>query len=430
MKIKFLKVSANQSLWVFSILTGLVWGYSIASHFLDFYQKSWGERGLILLVCAAIACLHAYKLAQVTLPRLKSQDYTAQIRNALLLVGLLYVLFPALLPVFPMMRKLEISTAGDKNSASTGNVIEITSIYNNHLSIQNFSLSGNWEQQGDTFITTGVQPASLSYTEFIQGRAAVQINFRKTPTSGKVTIIWDGVEEQLDLYSATNGREIIDLAPTFPWQKLGLMRQGFLVTTIISDFISLSILALALETWLVTLLLRFKATTILAKAGPVVLAVCLLFTLGWNMVNLSKSKTGLQILADPLTSNRLDELLVRSENYKQTLIYTNLSEIFPGRSLIISPNLLNDFDLDAVQIRSVGRLSVIKQIYYPVELTSAEAQGLLKLDHRDLVYDPTKPKYTFIIQSSGANTPLCMKTYRGAAFIGPITLIPGCQGLQ
>jgi hypothetical protein len=430
MKIKFLKVSDNRSLWVFSILTGLVWGYSIACHFVDFYQKSWGERGLVLLVCAAIASLHANKLAQVTLPRLKSQDYTAQIRNALLLAGLVYVFFPALLPVFPMMRKLEISTTGDKNDASSGSVIEITSILNNHLSVQNFTLKGKWEQQGDAFLTTGMQPASLSYAEFIQGRAAIQITFRKTPDSGKVTITWDGVAQPLDLYSATNGRTIIDLAPTFPWQNLGLMRQALLVTTIISDFLSLSILGLALETWLAVLLLRFKPALYLAKAGPVVLVVCLLLSLGWNMVNLSKSKTGLQILVDPQTSNRLDELLSHSENYKQTLIYTNLSEIFPGRSLIISPDLLNNFELDPVLIRSIGRLSAIKQISYPAELTSVEAQGLLKLDHRDLVYDPAKPKYTFITQSANPSTALCMKTYRGAAFIGPVTLIPGCQGLQ
>jgi hypothetical protein len=430
MKIKFLEVSANRSLWAFSILAGLVWGYSIACHFIDFYQKSWAERGLVLVICAAIAGLHAYKLAQVTLPHLKSQDYAAQVRSALLLVGLVYVVFPSLLPVFPMMRKLEIATMGDKNNASRGSVIEITSILKNHLSVQNFTLSGKWEQQGDAFLTTGNQPASLSYTEFIQGRAAIQITFRKTPDSGKVTITWDGVKQPLDLYSATNGRTIIDLAPTFPWQNLGLMRQTLLVTTTISDFLSLSILFLALETWLAVLLVRFKPTEYLAKAGPVVLVVCLLLSLGWNMVNLSKSKTGLQILVDPQTSNRLDELLSRSENYKQMLIYTNLSEIFPGRSLIISPDLLNNFELDAVQIKSIGRLSAIKQVSYPAELTSAEAQGLLKLDHLDLVYDPAKPKYTFITQSSTTSTPLCMKTYRGAAFIGPITLIPGCQGLQ
>jgi len=105
MKIISLRISTYRVLWVFSILTGLAWGYSIACHFLDLYLKSWGERGLILLAVAAIASLHAYKLAQVTLPRLKRQDYAALTCTAILLTSLGYVLSPDLLPVFPMTRK-------------------------------------------------------------------------------------------------------------------------------------------------------------------------------------------------------------------------------------------------------------------------------------------------------------------------------------
>jgi hypothetical protein len=429
MNIKFLRVSANRFLCAFSILVGLVWGYSIACHFLDFYLKSWGERGLVLLAVAAIAGLHAYKLGQVSLPRLKSEDYTGLIRNAVLLTGLGYVLFPALLPVFPMTRKLEIATIGDKNLTSSGSVVEITSIRNNNLPIQYFILNGEWEQQGDTFRTTGIQPASLSYAQLLNGRPAIQITFRTSPNSGRVTITWDGVQQKLDLYSAVNSRVIIDLTPDFPWNKLGLMRQAFLLTTVISDFLGLSILILAIETWLVYFTFRFKPSQYLVKAGPVILVLFLLVSLGWNIFNLSKSKAGLEILRDPQTSNRLDELLARSNNFKQVQIYTNLAEIFPGRSLIISPNLMNKYNLDPVQFKVTGRLTAIKQKSYPIELTDTEAQQLLKLDHRDLVYSTPQQKYTFITQPSGINTPLCMKTYLGTVFIGPVDLIPGCKDL-
>ncbi len=425
----FLKVSANRFLWVFSILAGLVWGYSLACHFFDFYLASWNERSLLLLVIAAIAGLHAYKLGQVTFPRLKSQDYAELICNALLLTSLGYVLFPALLPVFPMTRKLEIAIAGDKDKASSGSVVEITSIRNNDLPIQYFALNGEWEQNGDTIRTTGIQPASLSYSQFIKGRSVFQITFRTSPNSGRVTIAWDGVKKKIDLYSATNGHDTIDLAPTFPWGKLGLMRQSLLVTTTFSDFLGLAILILVIETWLVYFISHFKLSQSLSRAAPVILFLCLLLSLGWNIFKLTKSDAGLVILRDPMTSNRLDELLAHSNNFTQLQIYTNLAEIFPGRSLIVTPGLMAKYNLDSLQIKVTGRLTAIKRTSYPVELTDAEAQGLLKLDHHDLVISSTEPKYTFITQPSVANAPLCIKTYHGTAFIGPVDLIPGCQGL-
>jgi hypothetical protein len=425
----FLKVSANRFLWVFSILAGLVWGYSLACHFFDFFLASWSERGLLLLVIAAIASLHAYKLAQASLPRLKSQNYTELICNALLLTSLAYVLFPALLPVFPMTRVLEIATVGDKNKASSGSVVEITSIRNDDLPIKYFAMNGGWEQNGDTILTTGIQPASLSYSQFIKGRSAFQVTFRTSPNSGRVTITWDGVKKKIDLYSATNGHNTIDLAPSFPWGKLGLMRQSLLVTTIFSDFLGLVILFLVIETWLVYFISRFIPSQSISRAGPVILVLCLLLSLGWNIFKLTKSDAGLVILQDPMTSNELDELLARSNNYKQLQIYTKLAEIFPGRSLIVSPNLMDKYNLDPFQIKVTGRLTAIEQTSYPVELTDAEAQGLLKLDHYDLVISSTQQKYTFITQPSVTNAPLCIKTYHGAVFIGPVDLIPGCQGL-
>lgn len=425
----FLKISANRSLWVFSILAGLVWGYSIACHFLDFYLASWGVRGLLLIVMGAVSGLHGYKLAQVSLPRLKSLDYSELVGLALLLTSLGYVLFPGLLPVFPMTRTLEIDTAGNKDKVSSGNFVEITSILNNDVPIQYFAFTGEWDQEGNTIRTTGDQPASLSYSQFIKGRSAFQITFRTSPNSGKVTIIWDGVKKKFDLYSATNDHATIDLAPTFPWGKLGLLRQSLLVTTVISDFLSLAILILILETWLVYFISRFKPTQSLSKVGPVILVLCLFLSVGWNIYRLSKSDAGLAILRDPMTTNGLDELLSRSNNYKQIQIYTTLAEIFPGRSLIVSPELMNTYNLDLLQFKVTGRMTGIQRTSYPAELTDTEAQGLLKLNHYDLVIDLTQPKYTFITQPSVANAPLCIKTYQGAVFIGPIDLIPGCQNL-
>ena len=308
-------------------------------------------------------------------------------------------------------------------------MVEITSIRNNDLLIQYFALNGEWEQNGDTIRSTGIQPASLSYTQFIKGRSAFQITFRTSPNSGKVKITWDGVKKEIDLYSATNGHDTIDLAPTFPWGKLGLMRQSLLVTTIFSDFLGLAILILVIETWLVYFISRFKPSQSLSRAGPVILVLCVLLSFGWNIFKLTTSDAGLVILRDPMTTNRLDELLARSNNYKQLQIYTNLAEIFPGRSLIVSPNLMNKYNLDPLQIKVTGRLTAIEQTSYPVELTDAEAQELLKLEHHDLVISSTQPKYTFITQPSTANAPLCIKTYHGTVFIGPVDLIPGCQGL-
>jgi hypothetical protein len=429
MKINFLKVSTNRFLWAFSILAGLVWSYSITCHFLDFYLVSWGKRSLMLMCVAAIVGLHAYKLAKIILPRLKSLDYFALIRYALLLTSLGYVLIPSLLPVFPMIRKLEIAALGKKNQASSGNAVEISSIRNNDLPIQYFSMTGDWEQYGDTFRTTGIQPASLSYTQFIKDRSAFQITFRTSPNSGTVRITWDGFKQNLDLYSKSNGHKTIDLAPNFPWGKLGLMRQTFLVTTVISDFLGLAILIMIIETWLAFIMSRFKPSHSLAKASSVILVLCLLSSLGWNIFNLSKSKPGLEILRDPMTSNRLDELLAHSTNFQQVQIYTLLSEIFAGRSLTVSPDLIDSYGLDPLQIKVTGRITSINQASYPAELTDTEAQGLLKLEHRDLVISPTKTQYTFITQPSGINTPLCVKTYHGEVFIGPVNLIPGCQDL-
>jgi hypothetical protein len=429
MKINLLNNYANRSHLAFSILTGLAWGYSIACHFLDLYLKSWGERIAILLVVATVATLHAYKLAQVALPRLKTLDYAALIRNALLLTSLGYLLVPALLPVFPMMRKLEIATVGKKNGASSGSMIEITSIHIDGDPLQYFNLTGEWDQSGDTLQSTGSQPASLSYAQFIRNKPDVQITFRTSPVSGKATLTWDGVKTNLDLYSADTGHDTINLAPDFPWNKLGLMRQAFLVTTIISDFLGLSILILAIETWLVSFFLKFKPALSLAKAGSLILVGCLLFSLAWNILNIKKSQLGQEILTNPMTTNQLDELLARSTSFKRVQIYTYLAEMYAGRSLVISHELLNELDLDLVQIKSTGRITSIKQESYPVELTDAEAQGLLKLDHRDLIYNPAEPKYTFIAQPPGADTPLCAKTYQGTIFIGPVDLVPGCKSL-
>jgi hypothetical protein len=429
MKIKSLNLSANRSILAFSILAGLVWGYSIACHFFDLYLKSWDERALILLAAAAIAGLHVYKLVQVSLPRLKTLDYAALIRNTLLLTGLAYLLVPSILPVFPMMRKLEIAATGKKNGASTGSIIEITSIHINGEPIQFMNLSGEWDQSGDNFRTTGNLPASLSYAQFIRNKTDIQITFRTSPDSGKAVLTWDGVKANLDLYSAASGHDTINLAPDFPWNKLGLMRQAFLVTTIISDFLGLSILILAIETWLVSFFLQFKPAQSLAKAGSLILVVCLVFSLAWNIFNIKKSQLGQEILTNPMTTNQLNELLARSSSFKRAQIYTYLAEMYAGRSLIISHELVNELDLDTVQIMSTGRITSIKQESYPVELTDAEAQGLLKLGHRDLVYDPAQPKYTYMVQSPGADTPLCVKTYQGTIFIGPVDLIPGCKSL-
>jgi len=248
MKIKYLIVSTKRFFWVFSILTGLIWGYSIACHFLDFYLRPWDERGLILVGVAAIASFHAYKLAQVTLPHLKSQNYAALICNTLILTSLVYVLIPALLPVFPMFRRLDIAALAEKNTASKGSAVEITSIYSKDSPIQYLAQNGRWDQSGNTFRTAGVQPASLTYAQLMRNDPAIQIIFRTSPDSGKATVTWDGITQKLDLYSATNGHQTINLSPNFPWDKLGTIRQAFLVTTLISDFVGLSILFLAGET--------------------------------------------------------------------------------------------------------------------------------------------------------------------------------------
>lgn len=429
MKINFQSTSINQLLWAFSILTGLVWSYSIACHFLNFYLEPWSVRSLELLSVAAIASLHARKLARVTLPHLKSQDYSTLTRNALLLIGLVYVLTPALLPIFPTERKLEITALGEKNKASSGSFVEITSLLNDSSPIQNFMLKGKWEQQGNTIQTSGTQPASLSYNQIFRSRPAIQITFRTSPNSGKVAVTWDGVSQRLDLYSAKNGRNTIDLEPFFPWDKLGLIRQSVLVATVVTDFLSLAILILAGETWLVYLLSRIKPIQSLAKAGPVILILCLLAGLGWNILNLNKSSAGLAIFRDAMVSNRLDELLAHSQNYKQSQVYAILAEVFAGRSLIVPGGLLDKYELDAFQIKVTGRISAIHQASYPEELTDTEAQELLKIEHRDLVISPAQTRYTFVTKPSAPNGLLCMKTYHGSVYFGPANLIPGCQDL-
>jgi len=188
---------------------------SLAAVYITFLQGAWTTRRTVvfLLVGFMVGESVFYGLLEgLIIPQLGK--LAAWQRSFTLMAGLLCGTFlftftpwgiPDLL-LFP--HHLQILTDGERDPNTQGDTVELTGFQSEegYLSYSAFDKQGDWRRVGDSLISTGRQPAWLSW----EGRVKdTVLTFRSSPNGGKVMVIWDGVQRTYDLYSAATGEVVV-----------------------------------------------------------------------------------------------------------------------------------------------------------------------------------------------------------------------------
>ena len=398
------------------ILLALLWAYSFACHTLNWFELGWGLRILILTGLTAAAWLHSRRLGgmlrRIPLPLLL---------GALALGAGAAWLLP--MPPFPAERLLEISAAGDKNPLATAGAVEVLAVRAGDQPLRELQATGAWEMGERSYLTDGRQPAVLRYQGPLTS-GDLTITLRRTPSSGKALIQWDGQPQIIDLYAEYGDTLQIRLNAIQPWAQRTFTWKLLTLLLYLSDLLGLTALALLTLAWLTG---RFANRQAFVRfAGLAAAAALPVILLAQAAFNIRETAAQLPTYIPQPGSTALIELRQMDASNRA---YLALAEHFSGAELFTTLQTLEQSGLKAPYLLAWGRLAAVKTSSQQQPLSDLQAGALLK---GNILHFPSEKEngldYVIVLEKAGADAPLCMQKWRQVIFIGSRQTLPGCGG--
>lgn len=250
-------LSTRRLEWIVSAVVGTSTSLSFANHILDIWARTPAQQILILLGLTVLFGLFAYGLIfRFTRRRLTSFGPRARTVWILLsiLIGGVLMLVVLVEPRLPLTRHhLAIVATGDRNAMAQGSevwVLEIRRPDGSMLSLDDLSLSGEWEVRDTVLLSYKDQPAVAEWSGGSEGGEFALI-FVSHPWSGVVQVEWDGNEQRRDLYAPT-GTQIPVTLSAAPDAGRTADRMLLAAVAYVADLVTLAMLVLVGSVWLAT----------------------------------------------------------------------------------------------------------------------------------------------------------------------------------
>jgi len=234
-----------------SIILGIASWLSLSSHFLNVWETSSKRILLSLPVLFFLGGGISFFLIRTIHIHLGKLTLKVQMRCAIasILVGVfLLLVIPVRVPEFPVTYSFNILATGETSDETEGSEVWLTSIstgkevFSKHLKD---ICQGEWLQKENYLVSQKNQPSELICS--IRTSQDIIVHFRTTPRSGKVALVYGDQKEELDLYSAKEDINFIQIknAPSTA-QIL------FNYTLLFSDWLLLSLILLITNLWLLS----------------------------------------------------------------------------------------------------------------------------------------------------------------------------------
>lgn len=220
---------------------GLALSISLFNHVLFAVASGWVRYlGMVTLALGLGIAIYRFffHLAQ---PQWTGLSAGALRRLALISFGagvLLMLGLPVRAPV--LEHDLAITATGEKNTAAIASEVWVSVIEladGSRIPLAQLSLDEYWEVRDGVPLSYQHQPAVLTWHG--QARGDLKIVFVSHPWSGIVTVNWDGIDRQIDLYADANGEYVLDL----PARLRNGYPAGSLLTALdfVADSVSISL---------------------------------------------------------------------------------------------------------------------------------------------------------------------------------------------
>ncbi|MHC1784179.1 MAG: hypothetical protein AB9891_15740 [Anaerolineaceae bacterium] len=231
---------------ILRLAAALLVSYSISCRFFDFLSKPIPEKTLIL---GGTTILTSFVIWLATTKWITEWpgnhfQFIWQVRlSAIFFVVIgFFIILPYHVPAFPMTHELLINPITERNSASSGNeivLLEIKTISSPDneemiVPVSDDFLEGSWVSTDMKWKASGLEPASLHFSDFFKGR--VMVNFKMSPESGIVDVVWEGWTHRIDLYSPVPDIRNVDLRLDIPWKNLNPGWKILVGGLIVADF--------------------------------------------------------------------------------------------------------------------------------------------------------------------------------------------------
>ena len=127
----------------------------------------------------------------------------------------------------------------------------------------------------------------------------------------------------------------------------------------------------------------------------------------------------------PLPSNELVDLFKYSLSPSRTSwIYPLIENYYVGRTLLVSGELLDSFELSQDRLLSQGRLESVNLIDYEISLTSGDLDLILDLESIYFLNVKKNQDYYFVLEEQDPSSPLLLLRYENQLFFIPQDLLP------
>lgn len=213
-------------------------------------------RGLMkgIVILPIVFILTVFLARNIVIP--KNNEISLKDRHSILITSALFslliiYLFPFAAPALTQQNTLQIISTGEKNEGSQAALVEIRGMHfldGSPVSLQEFSLSGGWQIHDGKMLSEGRNGASLA--EWVgQMPGGIVLSLRHNLDAGKLSINWNGIQTEHDLYASQSVTadivlrgENTSLTP-FQWLAVGIVQ----LFHFIGLFSILSIFAIIVE---------------------------------------------------------------------------------------------------------------------------------------------------------------------------------------
>lgn len=214
--------------------------------------------------------------------------------------GVLMLAIPVSPPTLaPLDHQLEIVATGTKNPLAQGSEVWVEKVVTSSDKVvapEEFEREGEWEIRDGILLSSLSQPARLRWTGTTTGDVIVYL--KTHPWSGIVQLTWDGQPQTIDLYADPGDKYIAVL----PQRRPDASASALGALTLVADWLSMTILVLAIGLWLATRAISPRRLAWLGYALPCI-AVWLVYLLAFwpGILNLDSYAQWKQMVSGDLT---------------------------------------------------------------------------------------------------------------------------------
>jgi hypothetical protein len=423
------KYLLSQSLIVFSTL------YSIEFLFLGFpYLNNFEKLIIIIIPFLLLNFLMFYIFHRQIDPSTYSKYISNRLSFLMVIVSIFLssILLVNNINLIPSLNEIEIYPIIESNSSLKPKSTQIQELktYNSSglttsIPVHKISYEGTCVIDKIFISCQDNSPGKIRYIEFSNNN--LEILIQGSPTGAKLNVIWNGEEQIINTYRATEDLYTV----VFPY-KYSFERQSFFrKLEIILFFISCSICVFGLFLILIIGIKTFKEFPILynkATRQMIAIGFCLLMVL-INILAFNRYQNVDIFALQRVKGNSLIDLdNTSTDNIKNLQVYMNFWTYYKNRDLIAPTGMLNSLKLSDLTFVNLSRAKSFSEINYNPELSSTEIEQIKTRKSVTIMPAGRIPfRFELIIDKPEVKNPICIWQYQGITYFIPIDEDFDCQ---